>query len=111
MRSVWQLEMLLFFKATDNSMSALEVSRAMHLEQRHLENYIKSLTCAGILLLLPDQRYLYCPRSCKLSDAIDDTARSYSEKRTAVINFIYSMPVPSFSDAVSFTSDKEERDV
>ena len=43
--------------------------------------------------------YVYAPSSNALRDAVDQTAKLYSERRVAVINLIFSTPLKSLSDA------------
>ncbi len=79
-------------------MNAAEASRALHMEQRAIEESMKALADVGILIGENDQHFRYSPLSM-FADSIDETAKMYNERRTAVINFIYAAPMRSFSDA------------
>lgn len=50
--------------------------------------------------------YVYAPATTALRDAIEQTARVYSERRVAVINLIFSAPLKSLSDAFRLRSEE-----
>lgn len=106
--SVWQLELLLLFKRSGNSMDVLEASRALRMESRALEEYIKFLAAAGILVRDDNQHYAYAPQFTALSEAIDEAEKMYSERRVAVVDFIYASPRRNFSDALKFRYGLED---
>ncbi|MBY0551422.1 MAG: hypothetical protein K2W95_29345 [Candidatus Obscuribacterales bacterium] len=68
-------------------MTVAEVSRLLYMEQKILEACIESFVHTGILLK-ENQRFLYAPGP-NATTAIEEIARLYGERRTAVINFIY----------------------
>lgn len=68
-------------------MTVAEVSRSLYMEQKILEACIESFVHSGILLK-ENQRFFYAPGS-GTTTAIEEIARLYGERRTAVINFIY----------------------
>ncbi len=84
-----------------------EAGRSLYLEPRAIESGIQSLVAAGILKKIDDNLYQYDPTPF-LSVAIDETAKMYSERRTAVINFIYASPMRTFADAFRLKPEEEE---
>ncbi|MBS1953309.1 MAG: hypothetical protein JST89_03930 [Cyanobacteria bacterium SZAS-4] len=95
--SVWQLELLLLLKSCNNSMNIAEVSRMMHMEHSAIDLSLQAFALSGILSIDDDQRYRYSPNYA-LSNSIDETARMFSERRIAVINFIYAVPAAISND-------------
>lgn len=89
-RAVWQLELLLLVKSNQRPTSSAELSRKLYIEARVLEPAIESFASAGILKR--DQqtsRISYLPESEGLASDIEETAKAYRERRTALINFIH----------------------
>ncbi|MGH9549423.1 MAG: hypothetical protein ACRD3W_08610, partial [Terriglobales bacterium] len=105
--SVWQLELLFLYRNSSRSMTVFEAARALYMEPPALQSGVNSLLNSGILVKEGDQSFKYAPSSGTLADAVDETARVYNEKRTAVINFIYASPMQSFSDAFKLKPDKD----
>lgn len=69
--SVWQLELLLFFKRTDRAVSVNEASRALYLEPGVVAPAVRSLADAGVLNSGPDAEvYRYDPKSPALGACV-----------------------------------------
>lgn len=92
--SVWQLELLLLLRSCKASVSLGEASQLMHMEHPAIDVSLQAFATSGILSVDDDKRYRYSPNFA-LSNSIDETARMFSERRIAVINFIYATPVPN----------------
>lgn len=105
--SVWQLELLLYFRNRGQPASVRDANSALYLEERAVQTCIDSFVAARILK--PDETgmYFYGPSSA-LAKTIDEVAYLYATRRTTVINFIYSSPIQSFSDAFRIRKDKED---
>ncbi len=90
--AVWQLELLLLFKNSAGAMSVVEASRNLYMDPKSIEKCIHSYVSSGILIQTNSEQFNYSPVA-SLIDAIEDTARTYSYRKTSVINFIYSSPI------------------
>lgn len=104
---MWQLELLFLYKNTSRRMSVIEAGRLLYLEPQAIQSGIEAFVNSGILVRRDNQQFEYAP-SPSLSGAIDETAKMYSERRTAVINFIYASPMRSFADAFRLRPEEEE---
>lgn len=107
-RSVWQLELLLFVRNIQRPVTAAEAASALYLKADAIGNALTLYAKRGILQSdgKTPPTFLYCP-SPSLDDQIDQTARAYSERRFAIINLIFSSPAQSFSDAFKLSEDAE----
>lgn len=76
----------------------------MHIEARVLEESLKEFVKNNILRTDDNQNFKYSP-ALNFVDSIEETARMYNERRTAVVNFIYAAPLRGFSDAFKFGCD------
>lgn len=108
-KSVWQLEVLLFVRDVNRPITAAEVASAMYLRPDAISNALLNFAKKGILQSdgkIP-AAYRYAPNGSELSDQIEQTAKAYSERRFAIINLIFRNPVQSFSDAFKLSEDSE----
>jgi hypothetical protein len=78
------------------------------MEPRALADCMKSFFNAGILVSSGDDRFEYAPKPASLAESVDETAKMYNERRTAVINFIYAAPMRNFSDAFRLKLNGED---
>ncbi|HEY9777597.1 MAG TPA: hypothetical protein V6C81_27785 [Planktothrix sp.] len=69
---------------------------------------MKSLADAGILVRDGEQRFKYAPKPASMTEAVEETAKMYNERRTAVINFIYAAPMRNISDSFSPKIEAED---
>lgn len=105
--AVWQLELLLFIKNNPKSTSCAELSRNLYLEARVLEPALEFFANAGILKRDQETALItYAPVSQSLAEDIEETARAYRERRTALINVIYTPSLQQFADAFKFKQDE-----
>lgn len=102
-QTVWQLELLLLFKRNHYPLTVREASRCLYMTPLVIEPGLTHFVNAGILQKSGTEQFAYAP-SGAVADAIDETARLYKERRTTVVNFIYSLPVPGRCDAVQNNS-------
>lgn len=108
-KSVWQLEVLLFVRDVNRPVTAAEVAAALYLRPEAISNALASYAKRGILQSdgkVP-AAYDYAPKESELGDQIDQTAKAYSERRFAIINLIFRNPVQSFSDAFKISEESE----
>ncbi len=93
------------FKNSSRPMTVAEATRFLHMEHRAIEESVKDFANANIMVVDKEGACRYSP-SGTLADSIDETAKMYNERRTAVINFIYAGPMRSFSDAFRLTGEE-----
>lgn len=98
-RSVWQLELLLYFRNNQRTLSIEQVSSALYMDPKAIEQWSKALSAEGILAKDGNNNFKYGPVSNSDADTIEELAKLYQTRATAVVNFIYSSPVRSYSDA------------
>lgn len=108
-KSVWQLEVLLFVRDINRPVTVSEVAAALYLRPEAINTALAAFAKHGILTCdgkMPPS-YRYAPNASELVDQIEQTAKAYAERRFAVINLIFRSPVQSFSDAFKITEDSE----
>ena len=76
------------FKSCNEAITLGEASRMMHMEHPAIDASLRGFVMSGILSLDGENRYRYSATNA-LSYSIDETARMYSERKIAVINYIY----------------------
>jgi hypothetical protein len=96
--SVEQLEVLVMLKNSgDREWTAAEVSRALSSHPLSVESRMLDLRSRGFVVSREDGRdfvFRYAP-SDALDLMVDELARAYAERRTSVINLIFSKPLDS----------------
>lgn len=103
--SVWQLDLLLLVKNSTRPISIQELSRSLYIEARVIEPILNQFVNSELLQQEQD-RYVYAPDD-KVGPLISEIETMYRERRTALINLIYSPPLQSFADAFKFRTDAE----
>lgn len=107
-RSVWQLELLLLVKNSAKPISQAELSRSLYLEERVLSPAIEAFHSAGFIRRLADSCLEFAPEDPALAQDIEETAKAYRERRTALINHIYAPPLQHFADAFKFSFERDK---
>jgi hypothetical protein len=96
--SVEQLEVLVMLKNSGaREWTAAEVSRALSSHPLSVESRMLDLRARGFVASREDDRefhFRYAP-SEGLDRMVDELARAYAERRTSVINLIFSKPLDS----------------
>ncbi|MBX9693296.1 MAG: hypothetical protein K2Z81_12985 [Cyanobacteria bacterium] len=105
--SVWQLELLLFFKHSSTSLSVEDAARARYLDTKVVEPVINTFVTNGFLARDHNNRFFYS-NLCTFSEEIEEVARVYKERPHSVIKFMFSSPIRSFSDAFNLRAKEEE---
>lgn len=111
--SVWELELLLHLKNAGRPLQLREVSRALYLEARLLDATILRWVREGILEQCKEDAsgvvsFTYAPGSGTLAEAIDETAQTYMQRRTALVALIYSTPLRDLAEAFNACSDEAD---
>jgi DNA-binding transcriptional regulator GbsR (MarR family) len=110
-RSVGHLEAILFFAENrERAFTASEVSRALRTSTTSARRQIEDLILSGVLVLRVsgELKVQYAPQDSATDDYVVMLATLYKERKTTVIDAIYSRPIDkirSFADA--FKIDKE----
>jgi hypothetical protein len=90
--SVPYLEAALLFRAQPaQERSAVEVARALYLDERSVAPLLEALCEAGIVRRAPagDVRYRYAPRDEALAQALDRLAQAYADDLVGVTTLIH----------------------
>ncbi len=76
------------------------------MDPKALESAVIAFVGSGFLKEDGNHLYKYDAERTAV-DAIDETARMYQERRTVVVNYIYSAPMRSFADAFKFKPEED----
>ncbi len=96
----------MFFRYSNRGMTLSDAAKARYIDAQALEPVVKSFVNAKILD--EENKLLLYNKSCVQAEVIDEIARVYRERPHAVVNFIYSSPMRSFSDAFSLRAREGE---
>lgn len=96
-QSVWQLELLLFMKASSCPFTAAEAAKTLYMTPEVIANGMKHFESCGLLKQGQNGEYFYAPVSRELDETVKRTAETYSSRRVSVVNMIFSQSVPSES--------------
>ncbi|MBC7996737.1 MAG: hypothetical protein IAF58_02270 [Leptolyngbya sp.] len=90
-RSVWQLELILFLKKQSGLLSVSEIAKNLYYTPQAIETALSDFVTSGILQSSSDNpgRYRYYPASSELREMVELTCQAYEAKRVAVINCIF----------------------
>jgi hypothetical protein len=90
--SLSQLEILLWFlDRAPRPADAPSAAAELRLGTDATQQQVAELAQCGLLAPAPGG-YRYAPATAELHDAVNELARTYSERRVAVISLIYSKP-------------------
>jgi hypothetical protein len=113
--SVEQLEVLLLLrKSPEREWTAGEVSRALSSHPHSVETRMLDLRARGLVASREGDRefvFRYAPEA-GLDALVDELARAYGERRTSVINLIFSKPIDSvrtLAEAFRLRKKEEEK--
>lgn len=91
-QSVWQLEMLLYIRARADSLRSFDLANALYTSPDAVEQALQYFTKRGLLKRaeFDHSEYVYAPSSQALKDSVEQTAMAYSQKKVAIIQYIFS---------------------
>lgn len=100
-RSVWQLEVILYVRDSKAPLTSSEIARALYLSPEAIERALSTFEKEGLVKSVSQgsKAYYFAPANSDLRDSIDQTAGVYLERRVALINAIVSSSIKSFSQA------------
>lgn len=90
-RSVWQLELLLALVSASKPLNSSEIASILYISKDTIESALKTYTKNG-LVKLTNGGYICSTEDPDLLDAIKQTGKAYSERRSSVINLIFTGP-------------------
>lgn len=107
--SVEKLEVLLFLRARrDEGWTPELVARELRIDALSARRRLEDLAARGFLAR-EEGGFRYLGSSATVERDVEGLAHAYSERRVAVINFIFSQPserISSFADAFRFSPKK-----
>ncbi|HEY9787680.1 MAG TPA: helix-turn-helix domain-containing protein [Candidatus Obscuribacterales bacterium] len=108
-RSVWQLDLLLYLKAQNKPITIEQIAKALYLSPAVIAEGLKHLEGAGLVKSSgkPPTAYLYSPLTDSLRATADQSISAYTERRVQVINIIFSSPTQFVADKIKL-GDKDE---
>jgi hypothetical protein len=112
--SVMQLEMLLLVAAPpQRAWTAKDLADLLRIDPAWVETQLRAMTAGGLVVAQqPDPAaFRYEPRSAELSQAVDELAKTYADRRVTVIGLIFAKPIDkirSFADAFRLRKDKTD---
>lgn len=94
-RSVWQLELLLHIRTLAVSQeldgpSVASLAKALYMNPEVILGGLMHFEQCGLVERLSPDVYVYSPASRELEEAVRLTAQTYSSRRVAVVNLIFS---------------------
>lgn len=98
--SVWQLELILILRACAQPLTADAIGQRLYMEPEVLKNVLDALVRQGVLKAedLKPKTYVYSPTTEDLSEAVEQTAKAYAERRMSVIDLIFASPFQADGD-------------
>lgn len=94
-RSVWQLELLLHMRTLGNSQtldghSAASIAQVLYMNPEVILGGLMHFEQCGLVKAVEPGVYVYAPVTRELEEAVKLTAQTYSSRRVAVVNLIFS---------------------
>lgn len=90
-RAVWQLEILLTLMASSKPLNSAEIANILYISKDSIEGALINFSKSG-LIQLTDGGYVCSKDDPELLDAIKQTSKAYTERKSAVINLIFAGP-------------------
>ena len=106
---MWQLELVLLLHNSNRKLTLAEISRALYLNPDIVFPVLKRFVDDGILCFNSSdaEKYSFAPKNPELRKSVDAAAQAYAERRTAVIEMIFSKPIQSFADAFILKQEED----
>jgi len=93
--SVWQLELLLYLRNCGAALTPTQIADALYMSPEAMAGGLIHFQNRG--LVQPSNSllgaYRYAPVAKELEALVDETAQTYSDKRVAIVNLIFSKTV------------------
>jgi hypothetical protein len=111
--SVMQLEVLLLIAAQpQRAWSAKDLADLLRIDPAWVDSQLRAMAAGGLVAQQPDPAaFRFEPRSAELSQAVDELAKTYADRRVTVIGLIFAKPldkIRSFADAFRIRKDKAD---
>ena len=110
--SVMQLEMLLLVAAQPrHAWTAKGLADLLRIDPAWVDAQLRAMAAGGLVTDQADPPgFRFEPRSTELSQAVDELAKTYTDRRVTVIGLIFAKPVDkirSFADAFRIRKDNK----
>jgi len=92
-QSVWQLELLLYMKASGKTLTPSEVAHTLYMTPEVIASGLEHFEKCGLVKTPSPGSFIYAPSTSELDRVVDETAKSYSSRRVAVVNMIFSQSI------------------
>ena len=111
--SVMQLEVLLLIASQPQRAWAVkDVADLLRIDPTWVDSQLRAMAAGGLVAQQPDPvAFRFEPRSAELSQAVDELAKTYADRRVTVIGLIFAKPldkIRSFADAFRIRKDKTD---
>jgi len=111
--SVMQLEVLLLIASQpQRAWTASDLAELLRIDPAWVDSQLRAMAAGGLACEQPDPAaFRFEPRSAELSQAVDELARTYADRRVTVIGLIFAKPIDkirSFADAFRIRKDKTD---
>lgn len=92
--SVWQLELILLLKRSEEPQTADELCSKLYMVKEVVEAALNNFVHERLLQTINQtpKAYIYQPDDTFLREAIDELETAYTKKRAAIINMIFATP-------------------
>ena len=113
--SVMQLEVLLLLAEHRGRVwTSADLAQQLRIDPAWVDAQLRSMAAGGLIVALegaPGGQFRFEPRTPELSQAVDELARAYADRRVTVIGLIFAKPldkIRSFADAFRIRKDKAD---
>jgi len=108
-----QLEVLLLIAAQpQRAWTAKDLADLLRIDPAWVDSQLRAMAAGGLVVQQPDPAaFRFEPRSAELSQAVDELAKTYADRRVTVIGLIFAKPldkIRSFADAFRIRKDKAD---
>jgi hypothetical protein len=111
--SVMQLEMLLLIASQpQRAWTAKDLAEMLRIDPAWVDSQLRAMAAGGLATQQPDPAaFRFERRSAELSQAVDELAKTYADRRVTVIGLIFAKPIDkirSFADAFRIRKDRAD---
>ena len=111
--SVMQLEVLLLIASEPGrAWTVKDLAELLRIDPTWVDSQLRAMAARGLVAQQPDSAaFRFEPRSAELSQALDELAKTYADRRVTVIGLIFAKPIDkirSFADAFRIRKDKAD---
>jgi DNA-binding IclR family transcriptional regulator len=89
--------------------TVVEVLHQIQSSEQSVSDCLRKFQHEGFLEMTPEGRFRFAPKAPEMSNMVQELAKSYRERRVAIVELIYKKPqdaIQDFADAFRFRKDK-----